>query len=250
MSTWPHNLPYSQPHPPVSIVTPTYNRNKFIPFLIETIKAQTYPKERIEWLLFDDGDEKIEEIIKPYMSELNIRYFTSDVKLTIGQKRNKLHEEARGDIIVVFDDDDYSMPERISYSVQTLLSKKVDMCGCSQSYMYFTDEKKIYEAGPYTSAFGPNHATFGTMAYTKAYVLKHACNETKTFAEESEFTNMYKQRLYQLDPRKVMIVICHSQNTFNKDKMRDGSSLFVKKTGLNLKSFIRDKKLRDFYASA
>lgn len=247
---WPHNLAHSQPHPPVSIVTPTHNRKKFIPYLIECIRQQTYPKGRFEWLIYDDGTEKIEDVIAPYMTELNIRYFTSDVKLTIGQKRNKLHEEARGEIIVVFDDDDYYMPERINYSVQMLISKKVELCGCSRNHMYFSDEKKIYEIGPYTAAFGSNHATFGTMTYTKNYAVKHKCNETKTFAEESEFLNMYKERLYQLDPTKVMIVICHSQNTFNKDKLRDGASAFVKKTGLQLKGFIKNKGLRDFYASA
>lgn len=241
---WPQSLCVSQPHPPVTIVTPTYNRAKFFPALIKSIQAQTYPRGRFEWLIYDDGTERVEDILKPYMTELNIRYFTSDTKVLIGAKRNKLHEEARGDIIVVFDDDDCYMPERITYSVQILLSKKVNIVGSSRLNLYFTDDQSIWQAGPYW----PNHATFGTMAYTKSYAIKHKCDETITHAEEAEFTNKYKEPLYQLDPMKVMLCICHSENTFSKDGLRNGSSKNVKKSGLKIKAFIRDKGLRDFYA--
>jgi glycosyltransferase involved in cell wall biosynthesis len=245
MSAWPHTLPFSQSHPPVSIVTPTHNRAKFFPALLRCIQAQTYPRERLEWLIYDDGTERVEDIIKPYMSELNIRYFTSDTKILIGAKRNKLHEEARGDIVVVFDDDDYYMPDRISYAVQMLRAKKVNIVGSSRLSLYFTDDKSIWEAGPYW----PNHATFGTMAYTKSYAVQHKCDETITHAEESGFTKNYSEPLYQLDPSKVMLCMCHSENTFSKDVLRTGTSKNVRKTGLKLKSFVRDKWLRDFYCA-
>ena len=35
----------------VSVVTPTYNRRKFIPILIEIYRNQTYPKEKWNGLL-------------------------------------------------------------------------------------------------------------------------------------------------------------------------------------------------------
>ena len=242
---WPHSLPRSQPQPPVSILTPTYNRAKFFPALIKCIQAQTYPRDRFEWLIYDDGTERIDEIIAPYMTALNIRYFTSDTKLLIGAKRNKLHEEARGTILVVFDDDDYYMPERISHAVQTLVSKKVSIVGSSRMHLYFADDASIWTAGPYW----PNHATFGSMAYTKSYAIAHKCDETITHAEESSFTNQYKEPLIQLDPQKVMVCICHSENTFSKDGLRQSASNKLKKTGLTIKSFIRDKELRDFYSA-
>lgn len=243
---WPKTLSVSQPHPPVSIVTPTYNRAKFFPALIKCIQAQTYPRGRFEWLIYDDGTERVEDIIKPYMTELNIRYFTSDTKVLIGAKRNKLHEEARGDIIVVFDDDDYYTPDRISYAVQTLIAKKVNIVGSSRINLYFSDDQSIWEAGPYW----PNHATFGTMAYKKSYAIAHKCDETITHAEEADFTNKYKEPLYQLDPSKVMMCICHSGNTFSKDGLRTGVHKNIRKTGLKIKAFIRDKWLREFYMSA
>lgn len=244
---WPHTLPKNPAFPPVTLVTPTYNRRKFIPWLFECIKAQTYPLERMEWLVFDDGEDKIADILEPLRSSLpQIRYFSSDTKLTIGQKRNRLNVEARGAIIVVMDDDDYYPPERVAHAVSTLLGKKHQICGSTRNQLYFTDDASIWEVGPYNA----NHATFGTMAYTKEYALSHSCDETVTHAEEIQFTNKYSEPLYQLDPKKVMLVMCHSANTYNKHKLREEPNEVFRKTALKLRAFIRVAKMRAFYATA
>ena len=43
--------------PFVSVCTPTFNRRPFIPNLIRCFQAQDYPKELMEWIVIDDGDE-------------------------------------------------------------------------------------------------------------------------------------------------------------------------------------------------
>ncbi len=48
--------------PFVSVITPTYNRRCFIPAAIECYKHQTYPKERMEWIILDDGTESVEDL--------------------------------------------------------------------------------------------------------------------------------------------------------------------------------------------
>jgi glycosyltransferase involved in cell wall biosynthesis len=247
--------------PFVSIVTPTYNRRRFIPQCVAGIKTQTYPLDRIEWLVYDDGTDKITDLVapdSPLVSGLRVRYFSNDTKLNIGAKRNFLNDQAAGEIIVTMDDDDYYSPERIQHAVQTLISAcrpspskpirtcEEGICGSSRNFMYFTDDASIYEVGPY----GARHATFGTMAYTKAFALKHRCDESVTFAEEITFTRSYKAPLVQLDPFKVMVVICHSENTFSKDKLRKEENPFIKKSGMKLRQLIRDTKAREFYSSA
>lgn len=243
---WPSTLPVSTEFPPVSIITPTYNRREFLPWLIHAIQSQTYPRERMEWLIYDDGTDRIEDLLTPHMNTMNIRYFTSDSKLTIGAKRNTLHKEARGDILVVMDDDDYYPPERVSHAVQRLKQAKVELCGSSRNHMFFTDDKSMWEVGPY----GKNHATFGTMAFTKSYAQSHLCDETVGFAEEILFTNKYATPLVQLDPMKTMLVICHSHNTYSKDKLRKNPSPVVKRIHVKLQTFIKNKEQRDFYSNA
>jgi glycosyltransferase involved in cell wall biosynthesis len=48
--------------PMVSICTPTFNRRPFIPMIIKCFEHQTYPKDRMEWIIIDDGTDKIGEL--------------------------------------------------------------------------------------------------------------------------------------------------------------------------------------------
>jgi len=240
---WPGKLPKSATKPFVSILTPTYNRRQFLPYLIACIKDQTYPKERVEWVVLDDGSDPIKDLLEPEFRTLNIQYIQSETKLSIGAKRNQLHAAARGEVLVCMDDDDYYPPERVSHAVMTLVSRKVALVGSTRNHVYFVDDGSIWESGP----FGPNHATFGTMAYTKTYAVAHPCDETRAYAEEIEFTEKYSTPLAQLDPRKVMLVIAHKGNTYDKSKLRTTNNPGFRTTGLKLNVFVRSKALRDFY---
>ena len=231
--------------PLVSIVTPTYNRRRFIPSLIKMVQQQTYPRDRIEWIIYDDGQEPIGDLIEAARSSLPVtRYIFSEEKMTLGEKRNKLNEEAQGEIIVAMDDDDFYFPERVSAAVSALQkSPTVDLAGSSKIFMFFTDTKEIYSVGPYF----PNHATNGTMAWRKRYAMSRRYDETVAFAEEKSFLEGYKNNLIQLDPMKVMLVMSHSDNTFDKTQLRNKENPLIKRTGLKLLDFIKDQELREFF---
>lgn len=243
--------------PFVSVITPTYNRRRFIPFLIQCYKAQTYPLNRMEWIILDDGQDKVEDLFQTASKYIpNIRYISLDQKLTIGAKRNRLNEEAKGDILVAMDDDDYYPPERVITCVKAFKQNpKVELAGSTEIYMYYTDIKTIYKLGPYN----PRHATNGTMAWRASYAKAHRYDETVTHAEEKSFLEDYKHDMIQLDPFKVMLVMSHSENTFDKKKMREQEEEMrkagqenpvVHKTSLKIKNFIENKSLREFYADA
>jgi glycosyltransferase involved in cell wall biosynthesis len=240
---WPGKLPKSATKPFVSILTPTYNRRTFLPYLIACIKDQTYPKERMEWVVFDDGSDSVEDILRPEFQTMNIQYIRSDTKLSIGAKRNRLHKSARGELLVCMDDDDYYTPDRVNHAVMTLVSRKTPIVGSTRNHVYFVDDGSVWESGP----FGSTHATFGTMAYTKEYALSHPCDESRAYAEEIEFTKKYSEPLVQLDPLKVMLVIAHKGNTYDKSQLRTKVNPGFRKTSLKLNNFVRNKTLRDFY---
>jgi hypothetical protein len=148
---------------------------------------------------------------------------------------------------VAMDDDDFYPPERVSHAVMKFESNpNIQLAGSTVLYMYYTDIKKIYKLGPYN----PRHATNGTMAWRRSYALTHTYDETVTHAEESSFLEKYKHPMIQLDPLKVMLVISHSENTFDKKKMREGNNPFVKETTMKIQSFIKSQFLRNFYADA
>lgn len=232
--------------PFVSVITPTYNRKRFIPFLIECYKSQTYPKDKMEWIIYDDGSEPVGDFFKnlPFP---NVRYIYNEEKQNIGFKRNVLNKEAKGDIIIAMDDDDYYPPERVSHVVNKMRAQpKYQLAGSSLIYMFYTDIQTIYKFGPYHQ----NHATNGTMAWTKSYAKTHEYDENVTHAEEKSFLDNYKNPMLQLDPIKTMLVISHTENTFDKKKMREEENAFVKKTNMKIKDFIKNASLREFYKNA
>jgi glycosyltransferase involved in cell wall biosynthesis len=238
-------------HPFVSVLTPTYNRRRFMPFAIQFFKAQSYPQDRMEWIIMDDGTDKIGDLFDPKKTGLkNVRYIAvpDGVKLKIGAKRNRMNEVAKGDICVCMDDDDYYPPNRVSDAVFRLrsgLKQKIPMVAASEIYLYFTDRDEIWKAGPYNK----NHGTNGTMAYWHSYFKDHKYDENAEKAEERSFTNDWKAPMLQLDGMKTMLVMCHNFNTFDKRRLIENPGPVFQKTGMKLNTFIKDKKVRDFYQS-
>ena len=228
----------------VSVCTPTFNRRPFVQAMLECFNHQTYPRERMEWVIIDDGTDPIEDLVVHHPC---VKYFRLEEKVSLGKKRNMMHKRARGDIIVYMDDDDYYPPERVSHAVETLLDHKarktgIKLAGSSEMYIYFKSENRgfprhvsgrdvvsepfpseptthqshavMVQFGPY----GPNHATAATFAFWKELLSEsklkydeHAC-----VAEERAFLHGYTIPMAQLDPMKVILVFSHEHNTFDK----------------------------------
>ena len=93
--------------PFVSICTPTFNRRPFIPFMIKCFEHQTYPKDRIEWIIIDDGTDPIGDLVKDIPQ---VKYFYCEERMYLGKKRNYMHEMCTfkndNDILIYFDDDE------------------------------------------------------------------------------------------------------------------------------------------------
>lgn len=233
--------------PMVSVCTPTYNRRPFIENMFQCFQNQDYPKHRIEWIIVDDGTDKIKDLIEK-SNIPQIRYFEVEKKMTLGAKRNYMHKFARGSIIVYMDDDDYYPPERISHAVERLQSNTSALCaGSSEIYIYFKHIGKMYQCGPY----GPNHATAGTFAF-RAELLKHTSyEEHAALAEEKAFLKNYTIPFVQLDPLKSILVFSHEHNTFDKRKMLDQPHPdYMKESTKTVDTFIRkktEKPIRDFF---
>ena len=115
--------------PFVSICTPTYNRRPFFEGLIKCFQNQNYPKDKIEWIIVDDGIDKIEDLVENIEQ---VRYISLEEKVNLGKKRNMMHEMAIGDIIVYMDDDDYYPPDRVSHAVDSLMKNNKYMINIIQ----------------------------------------------------------------------------------------------------------------------
>ena len=222
--------------PFVSVCTPTFNRRPFIPIMFECFKNQTYSMDRIEWIIVDDGTDKIRDLVESSGIK-NIQYFALDKKMSLGEKRNYMHKKTKGSIIVYMDDDDYYPPERIEHAVERLQNNKEALCaGSSEMYIYFKHINKMYQCGPY----GPNHATAGTFAFKSRLLYDTKYEDHAALAEEKAFLKGYTVPFVQLDPLKTILVFSHNHNTFDKKKLLENPHPdFLKESKKVIADFIR-----------
>jgi len=228
--------------PFVSVCTPTFNRRPFIPAMIECFKHQDYPKDRMEWIIIDDGTDKIEDLVKNIPQ---VKYFKYDKKMSLGEKRNLMHDKSKGDILVYMDDDDYYPPDRISHAVERLRENPQALCaGSSIVYIWFKHINKMWQFGPY----GPNHATAGTFAFKRELLKITRYEDNAALAEEKHFLKNYTIPFVQLDPLKSILCFSHQHNTFDKKKLLDmPNPQFSKPVELIVEDVIKNKDLLNFY---
>ena len=242
------NKKSTKQYPMVSVCTPTFNRRPFIENMFACFRNQDYPKHCIEWIIVDDGTDKIKDLIET-SNIPQIRYFEIEKKMSLGAKRNLMHQYATGSIIVYMDDDDYYPPERISHSVERLQEDPDALCaGSSEIYIYFKGMDKMIQCGPY----GPNHATAGTFAFKKELLEQTKYEDHAALAEERAFLKDYTIPFVQLDSLKTILVFSHEHNTFDKRKMFDQKQdpKFFKESGKVVSNFIRrksEKNIKKFF---
>ena len=66
----------------------------------------------------------------------------------------------------------------------------------------------------------------------------------------TDFLNNYTEPMLQLGPHNNELLISHSDNTFDKKKIRGPDSAVFKITQFQLADFIKNKQLIDFYENA
>ena len=234
-------------YPLVSVCTPTFNRRPFIETMFACFRNQNYPKKRIEWIIVDDGTDKIADLVEKSGIQ-QIKYISVAAKMALGEKRNFMHSQCKGSIIVYMDDDDYYPPERISHAVERLLANPAAMCaGASEIYLYFKHIATMYQAGPY----GPNHATAGTFAFRKELLETCAYEPHAALAEEKAFLKNYTIPFVQLDPLKTILVFSHDHNTFDKKRLLNTPHPdYFRPSTKTVDDFIRttnEKKIKKFF---
>lgn len=108
------------------------SRNGDLPRAIDIFLAQDY-KDRSLLIGLDslDGVD-----LSPYGEESNVFSFYEGKKETIGAKRNRLINAAKGEIICHLDSDDYYAPDFISQSLAFLKHSKADVTGLNTAYFY------------------------------------------------------------------------------------------------------------------
>ena len=118
--------------PFVSCVCPTYRRPELLANSLACYLAQDYPEDRRELLILDDAGQFVSQQGIGWELCSIARRFTS-----LPAKFNALAALARGEIVVVWEDDDIYLPWHITAHVEVLTNDyRVSKPSCVRSHVY------------------------------------------------------------------------------------------------------------------
>ncbi|MBS2771405.1 glycosyltransferase family 2 protein [Anoxybacillus rupiensis] len=104
--------------PFVSIVVPTYNRPYPLAELLESLSRQIY--RHFEVIIVNDGGERVDHIIALY-PEMRIRLIHCQANVGHVEARNIGVKKARGEWIMLCDDDDLLLPCHLERMVEAMV---------------------------------------------------------------------------------------------------------------------------------
>lgn len=200
--------------PRVTIVTPTMkSRVRFMDLMLMNVSSQTYPHDKIEWLVVGDNDpETREAFVRAFdrIPRIKCRYVVCDIPRDIGAKRNFACSMAKTKIIANMDDDDVYNKEYVLYSVCQLKETKSGLVGCRDMLIFFPDSdgKMVMIRG--------SSVHEATMVHTKSHWRTNGYHDGTMKGEGTRMVNGNYSN--ELDIRKVMICVSHGENTYGKSR--------------------------------
>jgi glycosyltransferase involved in cell wall biosynthesis len=152
--------------PLVSCLCPTANRREFLYRCLQCFKEQDYP--HLELIILEDGDDSVRDIIP---NDSRIRYYYELPKKNHGEKMNRCMELAEGEFCIVFDDDDWYSPNRVSRQIQPFIDNpNVLVTGTSRLYYYLHGTQQAYRYQNWT-----------TQPWIGAFAIRRSVWEAQSF---------------------------------------------------------------------
>lgn len=119
--------------PLITVIIPTYKRDKLVPRAIESVRRQTY--QNIEILVVDDGSPDNTATVVQAIPDQRIRYIRHETNKGLPAGRNTGIRAARGEYIAFIDDDDEWRADKLEKQLRAITRFDAVLCmGVSNGY--------------------------------------------------------------------------------------------------------------------
>jgi len=199
--------------PGVTIVTPTRDRPDFMELCAGCVDSQCYPKEKLEWIVLDDGKDTCEDKIKhiPYA-----RHVLCMAGKSIAYKRNLGAKMAKFPVIVHFDDDDIYPPNSVLFRVSMLLRGKKGAVFCTTLPSYDITNFISFVNVPPMHLGQSERVSEATLAYTKEFFEEKGFDDEVRIAEGNTFIHGREQKCRELSPQEIIVSLVHPRTTSSR----------------------------------
>jgi glycosyltransferase involved in cell wall biosynthesis len=199
--------------PTASCVMLTRNRRGFAALARELFEAQDYPDK--ELLIVDNGDVPVADLAA---GNPMVRHIRPGRRLSLGELRSLAAREARGDIIVHWDDDDWYSPQRLRYQIAPILNGQADLTGLENRYMLDLSTGTFWtmsESLHLRMFVGNVHG--GTLAFHRRILNGSVDYPPVNLAEDAGLLHRAMQcnrRLLRMPNPGMYVYVRHSRNTW------------------------------------
>lgn len=236
----------TEDYPTVSIVTLTHNRKKFFRLAVFNYNTIDYPKDKLEWIIYDTSDKEncVEDMlpVEEARSKYGIKYFYEEKLETIGKSRNNAISQCSNDIIVFMDDDDYYEASSVKKRIAPLYyNESANIVSCTILGCFAINKYHSYIEPPDLFGLASKKFRVGSMAFRREvfdfdYVLGKSTEASKTsricddksIHEMSSIISANIHNIIELNWEGIIISLTHSKNTTHRkvDERETNNSLF------------------------
>lgn len=203
--------------PPISIVTPTYNRRNMIDVAFHNLMATDYPQDKIEWVIVEDNENSSDMASDKIMSfqvncpKIKVKYIPLTGRVLVGEKRDIGIEHASHDIILFMDDDDHYPVTSFRRRVAWLLASKKNIACCTSIALY--DLKRGVSAVnmppmnlPLSQRISEATLTFQKSAWTERKFGEVSVSEGEAWIKGRE------DQVFEIMPQQIIVAFSHDKN--------------------------------------
>lgn len=204
--------------PPISIVTPTYHREKLIDIAFHNMLATDYPRNKIEWVIVEDGTQRSKSAREKIISfqlqvpDLKIKYIPIEGQMTIGEKRNLGVEHSTHEIILFMDDDDHYPSTSFRRRVAWLLrgdKKRIACCTTIALYDLIHGVSAV-NVPPYHLPLS-QRISEATLTFQKS-VWKERPFPAISVAEGEGWIEGREHEVLEMPAQQIIVAFTHGQN--------------------------------------
>jgi glycosyltransferase involved in cell wall biosynthesis len=163
----------------------------------------------LEWVIVDDGSDPVEDLLP---TDPRIHYYYESPKKTHGEKMNRCCELATGEIVIVWDDDDWYASDRVSRQVAPFSDPQVLLTGTSRLYYYTHGTQQAYRYQNWTVGI-----------WLAAFALRKSVWENQKFkplpsgADYHLIKSLPPENVKDLNDLTMMVATIHPTNASSKN---------------------------------
>jgi glycosyltransferase involved in cell wall biosynthesis len=196
----------------VSAILPTRDRSAWAWQAVQSFVSQTYSEKEI--VIIDDYEQpSFPELGK--LGEIPVRFtYRRSGERVIGRKRNQCCEMAGGEIVIHFDSDDWSNPQRMAQQVQLLERSGKAVTGYN-SLLFYDERSKAWGRHLADS----NYAFGSSLCYRRDWWKDHPFPDHMNIGEDNAFVYAAASvnQLETVSGEAFLVARMHPDNTSAKD---------------------------------